>query len=243
MIVALFFLAQIFEENWWEDCAQTVCTHAFDAFVTVLAPAFAVHIIRCFLIDTLQRKSTLFQMEGLHTSPPSILHCQERTDQDIWLSCDPWQTGRVEPTQMWRKTTQRLERVGEKIEGILQKKEHIQIHHNQMLKKKNWIFAAYRFFSQDFGMVGEPESIDAFDVPPPQKKHVQWILRPEEEASWILSRSYVDVVELWITTSFLLRSYSTFYLLSWVVRVTGCHWQSSHEWEDLATKPQLWVWP
>ena len=103
MIVALFFLAQIFEENWWEDCAQTVCTHAFDAFVTVLAPAFAVHIIRCFLIDTLQRKSTLFQMEGLHTSPPSILHCQERTDQDIWLSCDPWQTGRVEPTQMWRK--------------------------------------------------------------------------------------------------------------------------------------------
>lgn len=60
-------------------------------------------IYRCFFDETLQRKSTLFQMEGLHTSPPSILHRQERTDQDIWLSCDPWQTGRVEPTQMWRK--------------------------------------------------------------------------------------------------------------------------------------------
>ena len=57
----------------------------------------------------------------------------------------------------------------EKIEGILQKMEHIQIHHNQMLKKKNCFFAAYRFFSQIFTMVGEPESIDAFDVPPPKK--------------------------------------------------------------------------
>ena len=67
-----------------------------------------------------------------------------------------------------KKTTQRWKELG-KVEGILQKMEHIQIHHNQMLKKKFFFLPLIVFFSQNFDVVGEPESIEAFDVPPPKK--------------------------------------------------------------------------
>lgn len=209
-----FFLAHIFEENWWETCAQTVCTHAFDAFVTVLAPAFTVYrdvfLIKHHNVNPLFSKWKDFTLPSIHFAPSGANGSRHLVV--LWPLADGtgWAHSDV------KKTTQRLG----KFEGVLTKK-------GTNITISLWLVSL------------SPSTLLMF-LPPP-KKHVQWILRPEEEASWILCRSCVDMVELWITTSFLLRSYSTLYLLCWVVRVTGCHWQSSHEWEDLATKPQLCV--
>lgn len=182
-----WLLLSFFLENWWETCAQTVCTHAFDAFVTVLAPAFTVYrdvfLMKHYNVNPLFSKWKDFTL-------PLHAFCTVRSER-IKTFGYPVTLGRRDGLSPLRceENDPTFGKSWEKIEGILQKMEHIQIHHNQMLKKKNCFLAAYCFFLKILLWLVSLSPSTLLMSLPPKKKHVQWILRPQEEASWILSRS------------------------------------------------------
>ena len=119
MIVALVF----FGSHFWGKLMGNLCPNCMYTCIWCICNCLSDRICgiyRCFFDETLQRKSTLFQMEGLHTSLHPFAPSGANGSRHLvvlWPLADGtgWAHSDV------KKTTQRLERVGKRLRAFFKK--------------------------------------------------------------------------------------------------------------------------